>query len=67
MTLIGTNLVAQLAMINFKNEMVKSFAQKESLTKKENADYAYANMLQMFMMAYLWPCCLKGEKFKKIK
>lgn len=30
-------------------------------------EMAYASMIQMFMMAYLWPCCLKGEKFTKIK
>ena len=66
MTLIGMNLAASYAATNSKNELVKNFIDASPKGSEAKAEGVAATPKEVFMLAYLCSCFLKGKRFKKI-
>ena len=66
MTLIGMNLAASYAATNSKNELVKNFIAASPKGSEAKTEGVAATSKEVFMLAYLCSCFLKGKRFKKI-
>ena len=58
MTLVGIQIVSKMTNMTYKNALVKSYHEEGKVV---------ASVKEIFMMAYLWSCCLKSKRFKDIK
>lgn len=63
MTLIGGFFVLGLSQRNFKAVLIK---QSSELTEDASDDIKI-HSYEIYMMAYLWSCCLRSKKFKEIR
>tara|TARA_B110001450_G_C17410242_1_gene395458 strand:+ start:141 stop:311 length:171 start_codon:yes stop_codon:yes gene_type:complete len=54
-------------MANSKNELVKNFINASPKGSRPQKEGVTASTKEVFMMAYLCGCCLKGSRFKNIR
>lgn len=66
MTIMAMNVVGQYAAIYSKNEALKHFIEAAPDGSEAKTKGVAATTKEVFMLAYLCSCCLKGKKFKKI-
>ena len=60
LSLVGGKLISDLSQKNFRSQLSNA----SSVNKLNNM---VVKWYEVYMMAYLWSCCLVGKRFKKIK